>query len=109
MVQNLAKTMCRRCKGDGCDACFDTGYGGRRIVSEVQSFTDEGEFDRMVNGEIFWPTVIEDAVNLLEAGDTDLRELDRVYGVRVHEEIGRRQARQIDGTVIRPDPVIPGG
>ena len=109
MVQNLVKTMCRRCKGDGCDACFDTGYGGRRIVSEVQSFTDEGEFDRMVNGEIFWPTVIEDAVNLLEAGDTDLRELDRVYGVRVHEEIGRRQARQIDGTVIRPDPVIPGG
>jgi general secretion pathway protein E len=107
MVQNLVKTLCKRCKGEGCEYCFDTGYGGRRIVSEVQSFTDEGEFDRMVKGEVFWPTLIEDAVDRLEEGATDLRELDRIYGIRVHEEISRRHARQIEGRAVpapSPDP-----
>jgi hypothetical protein len=60
-------------------------------VSEVQYFENEHEFDRMEKGEVFWPRLISDAVDVMERGVTDLRELDRVYGAAVHEEIGRRK------------------
>jgi len=97
MVQNLVKTTCRRCSGAGCEKCFNTGYAGRTIVSEVQYFENEHEFDRMEKGEVFWPRLISDAVDLMEKGVTDLRELDRVYGATVHEEIARRsQAAETD-------------
>lgn len=91
MVQNLVKTVCRTCGGAGCEKCFSTGYAGRTIVSEVQYFENEQEFDRMERGEVFWPRLISDAVDLMERGLTDLRELDRVYGAAVHEEIARRR------------------
>jgi general secretion pathway protein E len=90
MVQNLIRTLCTECRGAGCPTCFDTGYGGRRIVSEVQSFMNEHEFDRMANGEVFWPTIIEDAVDAMLEGWTDFRELDRVYGPRAHDEMQKR-------------------
>lgn len=91
MVQNLVKTLCPSCAGAGCEKCFSTGYAGRTIVSEVQYFENEHEFDRMEKGEVFWPRLISDAVDVMERGVTDLRELDRVYGAAVHEEIGRRK------------------
>jgi len=94
MVQNLVKTRCRSCGGAGCEKCFNSGYAGRTIVSEVQYFQSEHEFDRMEKGEVFWPALISDAVDLMDRGVTDLRELDRVYGAAVHEEIARRQARR---------------
>jgi type II secretory ATPase GspE/PulE/Tfp pilus assembly ATPase PilB-like protein len=92
MVQNLVRTVCPSCRGAGCDACFDTGYAGRTIVSEVQSFRSEHEFDRMTGGEVFWPTVIQDAVDMMEKGVTDRRELIRVYGALAEDEIERRGA-----------------
>jgi general secretion pathway protein E len=92
MVQNLVKTRCVTCGGDGCEKCFDTGYAGRTIVSEVQYFENEQEFKRMEDGEVFWPQLISDAVDQMERGVTDLRELDRIYGSAVHEEIARRKA-----------------
>lgn len=91
MVQNLVKTICVPCGGAGCEVCLKTGYSGRTIVSEVQYFENEHEFDRMEKGEVFWPRLISDAVDLMERGVTDLRELDRVYGTAVHEEIARRK------------------
>lgn len=93
MVQNLVKTLCGGCGGRGCEKCFETGYAGRTIVSEVQYFQNEHEFDRMDKGEVFWPVLISNAVDLMDAGVTDLRELDRVYGAAVHEEIARRRSR----------------
>ena len=92
MVQNLVKTRCVACGGAGCEKCFDTGYAGRTIVSEVQYFENEKECKRMEDGEVFWPQLISDAVDQMERGVTDLRELDRIYGSAVHEEIARRKA-----------------
>jgi general secretion pathway protein E len=91
MVQNLVKTLCGGCGGAGCEKCFHTGYAGRTIVSEVQYFENETEFDRMDRGDVFWPRLISDAVDLMERGVTNLKELDRVYGATVHEEIARRR------------------
>lgn len=92
MVQNLVKTVCTSCAGSGCEKCFNTGYAGRTIVSEVQYFENENEFDRMVKGEVFWPRLISDAVDVMDRGVTNLRELDRVYGAAVQEEIENRGA-----------------
>lgn len=97
MVQNLIRTLCGECGGAGCPSCFGTGYGGRTIVSEVQSFRNEHEFDRMVDGEVFWPTLIEDAVDALERGVTDRRELTRSYGAMAEDEIARRAGARGDG------------
>ena len=99
MVQNLVRTLCKQCQGAGCAKCFETGYAGRTIVSEVQSFQNEAEFDRMLSGEIFWPSLIEDATDMMEAGLTNFKELDRVYGAVAQDEVNRRKARQIEGTV----------
>lgn len=91
LVQNLVRTLCPQCGGAGCPRCFESGYGGRTIVSECQSFDGGPEWEAMIAGKTDWPTIIEDAVDLLEKGRTDLRELDRVYGPKAHEEVGRRQ------------------
>jgi hypothetical protein len=48
----------------------------------------------MVGEEIFWPTIIQDAFDLMESGETDLRELRRVYGTRVDDEFEKRKAGQ---------------
>lgn len=117
MVQNLIRTVCRVCHGSGsatttvvtgaaatiadgaaqtCPKCNGTGYAGRTIVSECQSFSSEEEFDRMMGGEVFWPTIIEDAVDHLEDGVTDLRELKRVYGPTAEMEIQRRNTRRAE-------------
>jgi general secretion pathway protein E len=94
LVQNLVRTLCKKCSGSGCASCFQTGYASRRIVSEVQSFSDPAEFRRMVGEEIFWPTIIQDAFDLMESGETDLRELRRVYGTRIDDEFEKRKAGQ---------------
>ncbi|MCE6959710.1 Flp pilus assembly complex ATPase component TadA [Cereibacter sphaeroides] len=93
MVQNLIRTVCSGCKGAGCEACFDSGYAGRKIVSEVQSFRNPAEVERMMEGETFWPTLIEDAVAQMDAGKTDARELARVYGSVFEEEMRKRAER----------------
>lgn len=94
MVQNLVRTVCKSCGGAGCEACFGVGYGGRTIVSEVQSFSDDEEFNRMVKGEVFWPQIIEDAVDALDNGLTNADELDRVYGSTFHDEYEKRHGKK---------------
>ena len=96
MVQNLVKTLCKTCKGSGCPSCFETGYADRTIVSEVQSFKTPDEFKRMIDGEIFWPTLIEDAVDLLEREETDVRELNRIYGSVFQDEYRKRFGKDPD-------------
>ena len=96
MVQNLIRTVCKACSGKGCTVCHGMGYAGRTIVSEVQSFTSDKEFNRMVNNEIFWPRIIEDAVDQLEKGVTNAAELDRVYGAVFHDEYEKRNGKKPD-------------
>jgi len=97
LVQNLVRTLCLHCHGAGCPKCKQTGYGGRTIVSECQSFSSEEEFDRMVQGEVFWPRIVEDAADRLEEGVTDMRELVRIYGSAIEEEVERRRQKPLAG------------
>jgi general secretion pathway protein E len=96
MVQNLIRTVCKSCGGSGCESCFGVGYAGRTIVSEVQSFSTDEEFNRMVAGEVFWPRIIEDAVDMLDKGITNAAELNRVYGPTFIDEYEKRHGRKPD-------------
>ncbi|MCP1674214.1 general secretion pathway protein E [Natronocella acetinitrilica] len=79
LVQKLLRTTCRHCGGAGCKRCLDSGYGGRTIVSECAYFHDEEQVERMINGERWWPRVVEDAVGKYREGVTNKKELVRVF------------------------------
>ena len=80
LVQRLVRTLCPSCKGEGCDDCFQSGYGGRTIVSECNYFPSVKEVDALIDGEITWPTMAEDAVLKIKEGMTDIKEVYRVFG-----------------------------
>jgi len=80
LVQRLIRVFCTFCNGDGCDRCYDTGYGGRTLISEAEYFKSPDEVDRMVAGEVWWPTMVEDAVKLVKEGKTSIAEVERVFG-----------------------------
>lgn len=80
LVQRLIRTLCTHCHGEGCAACFNTGYGGRTVVSEAQYFNDERDVHRMLDGEVWWPSMIDDAILKMREGQTDKKEVLRVFG-----------------------------
>ena len=80
LVQRLIRTFCRICGGKGCDRCHHTGFGGRSVISEVEYFSSPEEVDRMIAGEIWWPTMVEDAISKVKGGLTAPSEVIRVFG-----------------------------
>ncbi len=80
LVQRLLRTVCQHCGGEGCKACSGSGYGGRTIVSECAYFRNEEEVMRMLKGERWWPTMLEDAVLKYREGVTNAKEVLRVFG-----------------------------
>lgn len=80
MVQRLIRTVCRQCDGDGCPACYESGYGGRCVISEVEYFKSPEDVDRMAEGVISWPTMIEDAITKVNSGVTTPSEVVRLFG-----------------------------
>ncbi|MNR71677.1 Type II secretion system protein E [compost metagenome] len=80
LVQRLIRTVCRHCHGKGCLACANSGYGGRTVVSECCYFSNEDEVRRLLNGERWWPTMTEDAVEKARQGITNRKEVIRVFG-----------------------------
>lgn len=96
LVQTLVRTTCPRCGGKGCEHCGGSGYAGRTVVSECEYFQDYDSVDMLLKatGESevrrTWPTMLEDAVQKMREGQTDLKELYRVFGAAVdmhlHEE-----------------------
>ena len=90
LVQRLIRTVCHLCHGDGCHACNESGYSGRRVVSECQFFSDSEELDRVINGERWWPSMIENAVDFMEEGMTNAFEIERVFGELGRMEIVKR-------------------
>jgi general secretion pathway protein E len=82
LAQRLVRSVCVHCKGAGCNNCMNTGYGGRVPVSECAYFSSEEDVERMLAGERWWPTLLDDAVLKYKQGITDLRELERVFGTR---------------------------
>lgn len=80
LVQRLIRTFCTRCQGVGCEKCYHTGFGGRSVISEVEYFSCPEEVDRMIAGEEWWPTMIDDAIEKVKEGITSPEELVRVFG-----------------------------
>ncbi|MDD2222835.1 MAG: ATPase, T2SS/T4P/T4SS family [Pseudomonas sp.] len=85
MVQRLVRTVCQSCKGHGCGRCRNTGYQGRTIVSESTYLADEHAVDLVINGEKHWKTIIEDAIDKMQSGITDEKEIVRVFGAEVDD------------------------
>jgi len=79
LVQRLIRVLCKHCNGEGCAFCHDTGYGGRTIVSECAYFKDEHESQKMIDGEKWWDDMVVDAVKKYQNGDTDKKEILRVF------------------------------
>lgn len=87
MVQRLVRTICKPCAGAGCRECRDTGYRGRTIVSEATYLPNEEAVAKVLNSERNWPTIVDDALAKLQAGETDMREIRRVFGAEVDDAI----------------------
>lgn len=79
LVQRLIRTLCIVCRGAGCHVCFGTGYTGRTVVSECTSFRSETEVRRAFEGESWWPSMIQDALEKVDSGQTSVEELRRVF------------------------------
>ncbi len=79
MVQRLVRTVCSACKGEGCETCLFTGYAGRTVVAECALFRNEGEVQRAINGERWWPSMVSDAVGKIREGLTTAEEVYRVF------------------------------
>lgn len=79
LVQRLIRTLCLVCRGKGCQVCFGSGYAGRTVVSECVTFRSDAEVRRATAGEMWWPSMIEDAVNKIDQGITTAEELKRVF------------------------------
>jgi general secretion pathway protein E len=86
MAQRLMRTICNACNGDGCKECFNKGYGGRTIVSEVKYFTTEKEVNAIINSnpdediDVTWSTMIEDGFLKYKTKETSPGEFVRVFG-----------------------------
>jgi len=80
LVQRLMRVSCKSCGGEGCPACFDTGYTGRSVVSECAYFPGEEEVMRVIDGEVFWDDMLDDAYLKHSQGMTDENEVIRVFG-----------------------------
>lgn len=92
LVQRLLRMTCTHCQGAGCPACRNTGYASREIVSECAYFPGEKDVERMLAGEFFWPSMLEDAVLKWESGKTDAREVIREFGAEGLRLINERLA-----------------
>jgi type II secretory ATPase GspE/PulE/Tfp pilus assembly ATPase PilB-like protein len=80
LVQRLIRTTCPHCKGEGCPACYHSGYGGRTVISECAYFSTEEDVKKLLAGERSWPTMLEDAVLKCKEGITTRKEVIRVFG-----------------------------
>lgn len=80
MVQTLIRTVCTACRGAGCEACRQTGYGGRTAVSECAGFDGPAAVVAAAKGQRTWSTLFQDAVAKFHAGLTTGAELQRIFG-----------------------------
>ncbi len=80
LVQSLIRTTCTACRGAGCEACGDSGYGGRTVVSECAPFENGAAVVAAAKGQRNWTTMMQDAVAKFHAGLTTGAEVRRVFG-----------------------------
>jgi general secretion pathway protein E len=88
IAQRLLRLTCKACSGRGCAACRSSGYRGRKAVAEVMVLNDDlreliasraptrrlREAARATGSR----SLREAAIELAEAGETTMEEVDRV-------------------------------
>ncbi|MBC8738487.1 type II/IV secretion system protein [Paraburkholderia sp. UCT31] len=94
LVQRLMRTVCKHCHGDGCDHCGGGGYAGRTLVTECAYFSGEADVTRLLNGDIWWPTMMDDAILKFEEGITTKAEVVRCFGMEAEEIIDKRASER---------------
>ena len=80
LVQRLMRTTCTHCRGVGCPVCATTGYAARTIISECAYFPHETAVKALLNGQVSWPSMQDDAILRYREGVTDAKEVIRVFG-----------------------------
>lgn len=95
MVQRLVRTLCKSCGGKGCRACRDSGYRGRTIVSEATYLPNEEAVAGLLRNERNWKTIVEDALDKLKAGVTDVHELRRVFGAELDDVLAASDSQHL--------------
>lgn len=80
LVQRLVRVYCTHCRGAGCAACNHRGYAGRTVVSECAYFPGERDVARLLDGEAWWPSMLNDAVLKYHDGLTSAEEVERTFG-----------------------------
>jgi type II secretory ATPase GspE/PulE/Tfp pilus assembly ATPase PilB-like protein len=93
LVQRLIRVYCKECHGAGCPSCHNTGYAGRTVTSECAYFAGEAEVSALLEGKRNWPTMVEDALLKVDAGQTSLEEVRRVFGAEADGALVARGKR----------------
>ncbi len=81
--QRLLRRLCRECMGKGCPVCLNTGYRGRLPLVEWLRVSDAMRrwlATRELEGMAAQPALAERARRLIEAGQTNQAERNRVLG-----------------------------
>jgi general secretion pathway protein E len=114
LVQALVRTLCKVCEGTGTfeghrcpnPLCHGTGYGARTIISECTSFKSPEDVDECIallneqptdaNGKkqpvkMPWPSMIDDAIDKMVAGETTSNELKRIFGSELDDRLRQRR------------------
>lgn len=94
LVQRLVRTICGKCAGKGCAACFRTGYAGRTVVSECAYFPSEKEVQDLFENKVFWTPMIDDAVAKAQAGITSREEVIRIFGAEAEDAFAKLEQTQ---------------
>ncbi len=80
MAQQLVRTLCPSCNGDGCNQCDGAGFSGRTMISEAVHLSSAEAVREVSAGEVWWPTIAQDGKRLVDAGVILQSEVDRVLG-----------------------------
>jgi general secretion pathway protein E len=84
------RTLCVECQGKGCDECFDEGYAGRTVVSEIARVNKPIDVQRMIDSEKhpenkYWPSLWQDIEHKVKSGVTNGKEVYRAFASELEE------------------------
>jgi general secretion pathway protein E len=88
LAQRLVRTFCKACKGEGCGECRGTGFKGRRAIGELLVLNDDlrelivarapaRQLKEAARAAGTLP-LREAAMQLVQAGETTMEEINRV-------------------------------
>ncbi|MCM8830131.1 MAG: Flp pilus assembly complex ATPase component TadA, partial [Candidatus Omnitrophica bacterium] len=83
LVQKLLRKLCPHCKGIGCDYCND-GYKGMTLITEFATIDSPDDIEAILEGIKPYQTFEDDIRLKLSCGITDIKEVERVMGVKIN-------------------------